>query len=341
MRLSSKDDDPCDECKMKPDRHLIMCKECGCERCEYSTHMAYLNPPLSTIPDGDYFCPWCVGIQNEEKPPKVREGAVKLLLLAESSDIEKLALHHETNQALRSAVTKGHGTKVKQLLDFGAEVDNRYCDQDMTPLMLATHHNHPGVVSLLLARGAKVDLTKSNADRSNNGATALMLATEIGNLHIIRELLWAGANTEVASPTGWTPIMRASSAGFLGVVKELLKAGADFKRENYDGKTALDLAMNDGVTNAILDFQNGQLDNSIVIVDEDIREVPVTGGQTQGNAGNCVVCLQPRTQKSYLMDCGHLTVCLPCAQEVVAKSARKECPTCKAPVREIRTAFDL
>lgn len=155
----------------------------------------------------------------------------------------------ELNEDLRTAASRGQLEIVKQLLDSGAEVNSDISCSKMTPLMLATHYNHLEVVCELLARRASVDTI------CIDGYTALMFAAQIGHSDIIQELLRNGANTEAVTQTlGWTPLMLASSNGHLAVVKDLLAAGSNYRKEDKNGKSALDLAMNQDVKNAILDF---------------------------------------------------------------------------------------
>jgi len=53
----------------------------------------------------------------------------------------------------------------------------------------------------------------------------------------------------------------------------------------------------------------------------------------------CVVCLRPRIEIAYLMNCGHITACSNCAQDIFKKSSPK-CPTCKETIVEVRRAYD-
>lgn len=81
-----------------------------------------------------------------------------------------------------------------------------------------------------------------NLYRDREGWTPLYHACVYGDEQIVREILNAGANFEVASYNGWTPLMAAAFRGHLDVVKMLLDYGADQHRKNEKGWTALDFA---------------------------------------------------------------------------------------------------
>ena len=59
------------------------------------------------------------------------------------------------------------------------------------------------------------------------GETPLMLASKIGNMDIINELIEHGAKIDEKNIEGFSPIIIASENGHLNVVKELIKNGAN------------------------------------------------------------------------------------------------------------------
>merc|ERR1712029_847480 len=201
-----------------------------------------------------------------------------------------------------------------------------------TPLMLAVQNGHVQIVQALLKKAANTEVVSQTL-----GWTPLVLGISYGHTEVVKVLLEAGANHENGDKNGKTPLMLASLYGHLGVVKQLLAAGADYLKEDAHGKTAIELAMNQAVVHAILDFQNGLEDDNSVIQesDEDIQEVlPVD--ETPLPERNCVVCLKPRREKAFIMDCGHITACLRCAKQIFNcyKGPRKKCPTCKNPSKK-------
>ena len=60
-----------------------------------------------------------------------------------------------------------------------------------------------------------------------HGATALILAAQSGHVEVVRLLLEAGADKDVADDDGATALMEAAYRGHVEVVRLLLEAGAD------------------------------------------------------------------------------------------------------------------
>ncbi|HLC18327.1 MAG TPA: ankyrin repeat domain-containing protein, partial [Thermodesulfobacteriota bacterium] len=77
-------------------------------------------------------------------------------------------------------------------------------------------------VQSLLAKGADV-----NAKRSDDGATALYMASQEGHTEVVKELLAKGADVNIKAGNGATALIIASKESHTEVVKELLAKGAD------------------------------------------------------------------------------------------------------------------
>lgn len=82
------------------------------------------------------------------------------------------------------------------------------------PLHYACHNGDLKTVKLLIQHGAKLD-----AFRSNQRGTALMLASQKGHLSVVKALIHAGADVNVASQNGTTALYRACQNGHLPVIK--------------------------------------------------------------------------------------------------------------------------
>jgi len=104
--------------------------------------------------------------------------------------------------------------------------------QQQTPLYLAAHHGHTGVVRLLLARGADLKA------KDGNGDTPLYAAAERGRSTAAELLLAAGADVEVGRP-GYSPLFLAAGLGYSSVVRVLLKYKADPNMPAESGETPL------------------------------------------------------------------------------------------------------
>lgn len=99
---------------------------------------------------------------------------------------------------LGHAAHAGNTSIVALLLDEGADINSRDCDElASTPLCNAARGGHLDTVKLLVERGANIKLTTETADES----TALWCAASNGHTAIARCLLEAGASVKL-TPDG-------------------------------------------------------------------------------------------------------------------------------------------
>ncbi|KAK7315552.1 hypothetical protein VNO77_34104 [Canavalia gladiata] len=112
------------------------------------------------------------------------------------------------------------------------------------PIHYAAKAGHVEILRLLLLKGAKVD------SFTKDGNTALHLAVEERRGDCVRLLLANGARTDVKNAReGDTPLHIASAIGDESTVKLLLRKGGANKRvRNGQGKTAYDIAVENGHT---------------------------------------------------------------------------------------------
>lgn len=87
----------------------------------------------------------------------------------------------------------------------------------------------------LLRRGLPVDIPI----QAGSGGTALLIASEGGQVGVMELLINAGANARVQDKQGDSPLMGAVRIGSLDAVKLLLKHGADPDQRDKAGRTAL------------------------------------------------------------------------------------------------------
>ena len=85
------------------------------------------------------------------------------------------------------AANAGQIEIAKFLLQRGADIDAHWYLNDMTPLLLALHSNHPEVARLLIDKGAEVNV------RDKMRHTPLKYATEEKNQELIKLLRDHGA----------------------------------------------------------------------------------------------------------------------------------------------------
>ena len=75
------------------------------------------------------------------------------------------------------------------------------------------------------------------------GQSALWWFAMHGNVALVRRLVDAGADVNLADKDGWTPLSVAAFYGHAEVISALLSAGADPSRQVEDGDTAYDKAV--------------------------------------------------------------------------------------------------
>lgn len=106
------------------------------------------------------------------------------------------------------------------LLRLGASARNVTSPYDGTALIAAAHLGHVGVVRQLIAAGAPLDHV------NNLHWTALIEAVVLGDggprhTEVVRLLLAAGANRQLADREGHTPLMLARARGYVAMVRLL------------------------------------------------------------------------------------------------------------------------
>ena len=138
------------------------------------------------------------------------------------------ALFRETRNA------SGSGTRVRELIAAGADVNRRH-KYGNTPLWEAASHGRVDVVSALLE--ARADPGVCADDRSG----PLHWAANNGHLSVVEMLLAAGASPNALRDTGQSPLAAAISKGHAEIVTALLAAGASTDHP-YFGRTIVGYA---------------------------------------------------------------------------------------------------
>jgi len=183
--------------------------------------------------------------------PNARQGAHTALMEAalrgEASVVNALldrgaainAADEDQRQALHYAAKNEQrdGSVVRLLLEHGAD-PLALSKEGVTPLMEAVSGMGGGTV---INAVAMIAYAKEVNQRDMDGNTALLIASTEANTVVVRALLRAGADPNVANNKGELPITAAARNGLSDRVQLLLAFGADpsLRRSNMPSATEL------------------------------------------------------------------------------------------------------
>lgn len=130
------------------------------------------------------------------------------------------AFDNDRYDAVTIAAVADDEATLALLLELGASARSTTSRYDGTALIAAAHLGHDGVVRQLIAAGAPLDHV------NNLHWTALIEAVVLGDggprhQRVLRDLLAAGADTQLADRDGRTPIVLARAHGYVAMVREL------------------------------------------------------------------------------------------------------------------------
>jgi ankyrin repeat protein len=217
------------------------------------------------------------------------QGNVAMIrrLIAAGADANGTDITGDT--VLMAAVRAGDTDAVRALLDAGAQVNAAEPQVGHTALMWAVREDRPGLVSLLLERGASIELKTRTGARpavrppgagggshgvgivrggvppqgeqlpTPGGMTALLFAAREGRLEAARRLVDAGADVNAPDANGIGPLLMAISNRHSAVAALLLTRGANPNAADWWGRTPLWSAVD--VRN--LDLDSRTLENGV------------------------------------------------------------------------------
>ena len=170
-------------------------------------------------------------------------------LLERGADVEARDQNGAT--ALVAAAYGNHVEVARVLIEAGADV-NRKDETEQSAFLIATSEvgDDPRLLELTLANGADV-----NAKDSYNG-TGLIRAAERGHAAIIERLLERPIEVDHVNRLGWTALLEAIILGEGGgrhteVVRRLVAAGADVDLADGGGVTPLAHARRQGFSKIV------------------------------------------------------------------------------------------
>lgn len=165
-------------------------------------------------------------------------------LLAEGAPIN--ARDGRGRNALLAATQRNHVDIARLLINEGADVNLKDYVQD-TPFLVAGADGRVDILKLMLAAGA--DLTSVN----RFGGTALIPASHHGHVEAVKLLLTTKIDKDHVNNLGWTALLEAVILGNGGprhteIVRMLVAAGANVNLADRDGGTPLAHARQRGYT---------------------------------------------------------------------------------------------
>ncbi len=140
---------------------------------------------------------------------------------------------HRGESLLMMAIREKSFKVVEALINTPGIQLEAHANNGDTALMMASYLGQTEVAQKLIAKGAEVN---------QPGWTALHYAAASGKTELVALLLEHHAYIDTESPNKTTPLMMAVQFGKKTVVKLLLEEGADASLKNASGQTAQDFA---------------------------------------------------------------------------------------------------
>ena len=236
--------------------------------------------------------------------------------------------------ALHFAIYNGGDQKIsliKLLVDREADV-NQKAENIGSPLCYAARHAELDSAQLLIQEGADLKSVDTGGHSSlhlaicnskaseelfdyftglgadpllvdRRGCNGLHYAARANNLGALEKILECGPEVNAVDGFGWTPLHWAAASTSLStqVIKALLHKGCNKDMEDKEGRTALDLAIQLGNTEAIAvlyDTSNAQIDPSRIDATADIELFKCS-------CEGCLIVRNPFEESKYYTDAFH------------------------------------
>jgi ankyrin repeat protein len=173
----------------------------------------------------------------------VSEGGISELMQAlyrgETERVSELRGAHLELDVFEAAAL-GDVPQLRTLLDADPALVGAWSADGFTPLHFAAFFGHPDAASLLIERGADLEVPARNEEIAG-AARPLHSATAAGRREVCAVLLEAGADVNARQHAGYTPLLEAAQLGDSRLVELLLEHGADRTATLDDGQGVDDL----------------------------------------------------------------------------------------------------
>ena len=195
----------------------------------------------------------CAGDDGAPSPPAAAElvaaaerGDVARIeeLLARGAAVDGRDARNRT--AVTAAALGDHVSAARALIEAGADVDLQD-DNRNNPLLVCGETGNVALLRVVLAAGPDLGAT------NRFGGTALIPASDRGHVELLRELLATEIDLDHVNRLGWTALLEAIILGEGGeahteIVRLLVTAGADVDLADGDGVRPLEHARERGFT---------------------------------------------------------------------------------------------
>lgn len=190
----------------------------------------------------------CSGETSQDEDVRLVEAAARgdlesvRQLLGRGVDVDSRDAQGRT--AVTAAVYADELEMVQALIEASADVDIQ--DDIRTNALLATGETGNAEILRAVLR-ADPDLMRTN----RFGGTALIPAADRGHVEVVRELVRTAIDLDHINDLGWTALLEAVILGdggdaHQGIVRILVDAGADVEIADADGVTPLEHARRSG-----------------------------------------------------------------------------------------------
>jgi len=169
-----------------------------------------------------------------------------------SADDSVLSMWSQPKKRAPFQLHANHKSDVLMRLQVESQLASRKVQSYMTSksvlvqlpeqLMHAVSTGNHAKIEEWLDRGGEVDAAYEPPDQTVRSVTMLMVASSLGDAHLVALLLRHGADVNRQNGSGGTALMFATFVGHAAVVRQLCHAGADLSLRKSDGRTALRVA---------------------------------------------------------------------------------------------------
>jgi ankyrin repeat protein len=173
---------------------------------------------------------------------KSGESAVLLATYHGNRALADLLIAHGATLSFHEAAATGRLELVQQYLKDEPDLIDTFSPDGFTALGLAAFFGHAALVDILLANGAKVNIS------SRNPLNVMPLHSSVASRQygITKALLDHGADVNAKQQEDYTPLHEAAQNGDLETVALLLARGANIEARNTNGSTPLETALKAG-----------------------------------------------------------------------------------------------